>query len=114
MRRLALLGLVVSLLLGAIAVSVTTGVVNARRNDQDRSLQAATSGEVSLISGGERETAAALSLILVNPAVRDVLSGRQQSSALRQGALANSASALAALRRTDFLPLSAACLNDNT
>jgi diguanylate cyclase (GGDEF)-like protein len=113
MRRLALLGLVVSLLLGAVTASVTLGVVNARRNDQDRSLQAAASGEISLISGGERETSAALSLLLVNPAVREVLGGGQPAAALRHTALANTAGALAAIRRTAFLPLSAACLNDS-
>ncbi|MDQ6811339.1 MAG: hypothetical protein M3Z95_05525, partial [Actinomycetota bacterium] len=76
MRPSALLGLVVSLLLGAIAVSVTVDNVRAERNVQDRSLQAATSAELAVISGGERQTTTALSLMLVNPAVREVLRGR--------------------------------------
>ena len=56
MRRVALVGLVASLLLGAIAVSVTNDGVRAKRSEQDRSLQDATSAEIALIYGGERQT----------------------------------------------------------
>src|ERR1700680_3496081 len=68
MRRVALVGLVASLLLGAIAVSVTNDGVRAKRSEQDRSLQDATSAEIALIYGGERQTQTALSLMLGNPA----------------------------------------------
>jgi diguanylate cyclase (GGDEF)-like protein len=113
MRPLALLGLVVSLVLGAIAVSVTDDDVHAGRNEQDRSLQAAVSSELGTISGGERQITTALSLMLVNPAVREVLSGPPRPSAARRSDLANSALTLAAIKRSSPLPLSAACLDDN-
>ena len=79
MRRLALLGLVVSLVLGAIAVFETNESVHTQRNEQDRSLQSAVASETSLISGGERQTTTALSLMLVNPAVRQLLTDRALS-----------------------------------
>jgi diguanylate cyclase (GGDEF)-like protein len=114
MRRLALLGLVVSLLLCAVAVSVTEDNLRAGRNEQDRSLQAATGSEIGLISGGVRQTATALSLMLVNPAVREVLSGRPLPLSVRRGDLANSALTLAEIQRSAFVHLSAACLDDGT
>jgi diguanylate cyclase (GGDEF)-like protein len=113
MRLLALLGLVVSLLLGAIAVSVTNDDMRARRNEQDRTLLQAVGRERGLILGGERQTTTALSLMLVNPAVHDLLSGRP-SSGLRRSDITNSALALAAIQRSAFVPVSAACLDDGT
>ena len=74
MKSLALVGLVVSLVLGAIAVSSTNDEVHARQNAQDASLLGAVSTESGLISEGERQTTTALSLMLVNPAVRGLLS----------------------------------------
>jgi diguanylate cyclase (GGDEF)-like protein len=112
MRRLALLGLVISLVLGAIAVSITNDNMRAQRNEQDRMLQEAVNGETALITDGERQTTTALSLLLVNPAVRGLLSGRPSSPEQRRGDLASTVSALAAIQRTAFLPLSAACLDD--
>jgi len=111
MRQLALLGLVVSLLLGAIAVSATDGTMHARRNEQDRSLQEAVNSETALISGGERQTTTALSLLLVNPAVRSLLDGQRSSRQPSRTDLANAAAALAAIQRTAFVPVSAACLD---
>jgi diguanylate cyclase (GGDEF)-like protein len=113
MKPLALLGLVVSLLLGAIAVSSTNGNMHARRNEQDRTLQEAVNGETALISDGERQTTTALSLMLVNPAVRDLLKDRKASGP-RSRDLADAAQTLAAIQRSSFIPLSAACLNDET
>ena len=112
MRHSALLALVVSLLLGAIAVSVTLDNEHARRNEQDRALQAATGREIALISDGERQTAAVLSLMLVDPAVRGLLAGQPLSGSARHDDLANSALALATIERSSFVPLSAACLDD--
>ena len=114
MRQLALLGLVVSLLLGAAAVSVTNDNMRSRRDEQDRTLQEAVNGETGLIANGVRQTTTALSLLLVNPAVRDLLSGRPLSPRVRRSDLANTALALAAIQRTSFVPLSAACLADGT
>jgi len=130
MRQLALIGLVVSLVLGGAAVFETSESVRARRNEQDRSLQTAVSSEVSLISGGERQTTTALSLMLVNPAVRQLLSalsphriapeggprrGEGDSplpARARRGDLANAALTLATIEHASFVPLTAACLDD--
>jgi len=112
MHQLALLGLVVSLVLGGIAVFETSESVSARRNEQDRSLAAAVGNEISLISGGERQTTTALSLMLVNPAVRQLLADHGLSTAARRSDLAATALSLATIQRSSFVPLSAACLDD--
>jgi diguanylate cyclase (GGDEF)-like protein len=112
MRRLALLGLVASLLLAGIAIFVTSEGVTARRNAQDRSLQAAVSGETALISGDERQTTTALSLMLVNPAVRQLLNERTLARGVRRSDRANAALALATIQRSSLVPVSAACLDD--
>jgi diguanylate cyclase (GGDEF)-like protein len=114
MRQLALLGLVVSLLLGASAVSVTNGNMGARRNEQDHQLQEAVNGETALITDGERQTTTALSLLLVNPAVRGLLGGRPSSPSVRRSNLVDTSEALAAIQRSIFVPVSAACLDDGT
>ena len=98
MRQLALVGLVLSLLLGGIAVFETRETVQSHRNAQDRSLQAAVSNELGLISGGERQTTTALSLMLVNPAVRQLLSDRSLAGAARSSDLANTALSLATIK----------------
>jgi diguanylate cyclase (GGDEF)-like protein len=112
MRQSALLGLVVSLLLGAIAVSVTLDKEQARRNEQDRALQAASAREIALISDGERQTAAELSLLSVNPAVRDLIDPRPPRGSARGADLAGAAQALDAIKSSSFVPFTAACLND--
>ena len=112
MRGLALIGLVLSLLLGVIAVDVTSDDVGARRNEQDRMLQGAVNGETALLTEGERQTTTALSLMLVNPAVRDLLRRRPSSAAARRADLANSVLALTAIQRSAFVPVSAVCLDD--
>jgi diguanylate cyclase (GGDEF)-like protein len=114
MRPLALLGLVVSLLLGAIAVTVTSGSMHARRNEQDRTVAEAVNGETALIVNGERQTTTALSLLIVNPAISDLLNGRPAPSARRRTDIADAALALAALQRSALVPVSAACLDDRT
>jgi diguanylate cyclase (GGDEF)-like protein len=111
MRPIALLGLVLALLLGAIAVTVTSGNMHTRRSVQDRMVQEAVNSETALIANGERQTTTALSLLLVNPAVSDLLSGRPSSSERRRTDLAESARALAALQRSAFVPVTAACLD---
>ena len=112
MRQLALFGLVVSLLLGGIAIFETSESVQSRRNEQDRSLQAAVSSETSLISGGERQTTTALSLMLVNPAVRQLLGDGALPARARRGDLAAAALSLATIQRSSFVSLTAACLDD--
>jgi len=112
MRQLALFGLVVSCLLGGIAIADTNESVRARRNEQDRSLQSAVSSELSLISGGERQTRTALSLMLVNPAVRQLLSDPALAPSARAADVSNSALSLATIQSSSFVPLSAACLDD--
>ncbi|MDE3071047.1 MAG: hypothetical protein KGJ43_10000, partial [Acidobacteriota bacterium] len=55
MRPLALIGLVVSLVLGAVAITVTNNEVATRRSAQDRALQSAISAQLALIESGERQ-----------------------------------------------------------
>ena len=112
MRQLAILGLVVALLLGVITVSQTSGRVHQRRNQQDRLLQSAVGGELALISGGERQMTTALSLMLVNPAVRQLLSGHHLPPRARHGDLQSAELSLATIQSASFVPLSAACLDD--
>jgi diguanylate cyclase (GGDEF)-like protein len=112
MRLPALVGLVLSLVLGAIAVAVTLDDEHARRNEQDRALQAATSGETALISDGERQTATALSLMLVNPAVRALLDGDRLHGARDRGDEAATALALQTITHSSLVRLAGACLDD--
>jgi diguanylate cyclase (GGDEF)-like protein len=112
MRQFALLGLVVSLVLGGVTFFETSENVHTRRNVEDRSLQSAVSSEVALIAGGERQTTTALSLMLVNPAVRELLSDRTLSAGARRADVVNSALSLATIESSSFVPLSAACLDD--
>ncbi len=114
MRPLAVLGLVLSLLLGAIAATVTTGTMHSRRSEQDRMVQEAVNGETALIANGERQTTTALSLLLVDPAITDLLSGQPPRAAARRTDLTDSGRALAAIERSAFVPVSAACLDDRS
>ena len=112
MRQFALIGLVVSILLGGLAVFETRENIYARRDAQDRSLQSAVGSEMGLISGGERQTTTALSLMLVNPAVRQLLGEHGLTAGARRADLANTALSLATIKGSSFVPLSAACLDD--
>jgi diguanylate cyclase (GGDEF)-like protein len=112
MKTLALVGLVVSLVLGAIAVASTNDEIHARRNAQDTTLQAAVNTETTTITEGERQTFTALSLMLVNPAVRDLLSGHAASPAEHATDLLDAQLALATIRKTAFVPINVACLDD--
>jgi diguanylate cyclase (GGDEF)-like protein len=112
MRQFALVGLVVSLLLGGLAVFETRENVYARRDSQDRQLQAAVGDELSLISGGERQTTTALSLMLVNPAVRQLLTDPGLPAGTRGTDIADTALSLSTIKASSFVPLSAACLDD--
>jgi diguanylate cyclase (GGDEF)-like protein len=114
MRQLALCGLVVSLVLGGIAVLETSEGVSTRRNEQDRALQSAVSSELSLISGGERQTTTALSLMLVNPAVRELLTDPKLPMPARRQDVADTRLALQTIQHSSFVPLSAACLDDGS
>jgi diguanylate cyclase (GGDEF)-like protein len=113
MRRLALLGLVVSLLLGGVAVLQTSESVSARRDKQDRLLQAAVSNEVALISGSQRQTATALSLMLVNPAVAQLLNGREVPAGAHRTDVTDTTASLAAVQRSSLVSLTAACLDND-
>jgi diguanylate cyclase (GGDEF)-like protein len=112
MRQIAILGLVASLLLGGVALFETSDNVSARREKQDRALQAAVSDELALITGDERQTATALSLMLVNPAVRQLLSDRALAAGARHDDLADAAANLEIIERSSFVPLTAVCLDD--
>ena len=111
MRRLALVGLVVSLLLGGVAVLETSERASTQRDKQDRLLQAAASNEVGLITGDEHQTTTALSMMLVNPAVRQLLSDRALPAGSRRADLAAAAASLATIQRSSSLPLTAARLD---
>jgi diguanylate cyclase (GGDEF)-like protein len=111
MRQLAVVGLVVSLLLGCVAVFEAGENVSARRATEDRSLQAAVGSEVSVISGGERQTTTAMALMLVNPAVRQLLSDESLSREARRSDLLDASISLATVERASPIPLTAACLD---
>jgi diguanylate cyclase (GGDEF)-like protein len=112
MRQLAILGLVFSLLLGAVAVYETGDNVNSRRNSQDHSLQAAVGNEVTVLAGSQRQTMTAVSMMLVNPAVRQLLSGRTLAPGTRSSDVAYTAASLATVERAAAVPLTAACLDE--
>ncbi len=112
MRQLAIFGLVASLLLGSVAVFEASDSVNAHQRVQDNSLQAAVGNEVMMLAGSQRQTLAALSMMLVDPAVRQLLSARSLSAGARRGDLENAAQSLATVQRTSSVPLIAACLDD--
>jgi diguanylate cyclase (GGDEF)-like protein len=111
MRQIALLGVVVSLLMCGVAVLETSEHASAQRNSQDRGLQAAVSSETALISSSVRQTTTALALMLVNPAVRQLLSGRALAAGARRGDRLDTAQSLATLERASLVPLTAACLD---
>jgi diguanylate cyclase (GGDEF)-like protein len=113
MRQVALLGLVLSILLAAVTVGVINDDVRSGRTAQDRSLQAAVGAEVTLISNGEHQTQAALSLMLVNPAVRDILDGARVGAATHRADAENAGEALAAVKGAALLQLSDACLDSS-
>jgi diguanylate cyclase (GGDEF)-like protein len=114
MRQLAVVGLVISLLLGGVAVFEAGENVSTRRAAEDRSLQAAVGSEVSLISGGQRQTTTALELMLVNPAVRGLLSDESLSGKTRRTDLLDTAASLSTIERASPIPLTAACLDAQT
>ena len=113
MRSTALVALVVSLVLGAVAVSVTNGTVASRRGEQDQALQAASGLESAQITSAERQTATTSALMLANPAVRTLLHGGEGLSGPElQDVHEDASRALAAVQESAFLPLSIACLDD--
>ncbi len=114
MRSAALVALVVSLVLGAVAVSVTNGAVASKRGEQDQALQSATGIEAAVIGSAERQTATASELVLANPAARALLNGggAHLTPEERRSAQANTTLALDAVQRAAFLPLTAVCLAD--
>jgi diguanylate cyclase (GGDEF)-like protein len=112
MRQFAILGLVLSLLLGAVAVYETGDRVNSRRNSQDHALEGAVGNEVTFVAAGQRQTMTAIAMMLVDPAVRQLLDGRALTAAARRDDLGYAAASLATAERTSAVPLTAACLDD--
>jgi diguanylate cyclase (GGDEF)-like protein len=112
MRQLAIFGLVASLLLGSVAVFEASDNVNSRRAAQDRALLAAVDTQVTMLAGNQRQTLAAMSMMLVDPAVRQLLSAPSLSAAARRSDVENAAASLAAVQSTSGVPLIAACLDD--
>jgi diguanylate cyclase (GGDEF)-like protein len=115
MRPAALTALVVSLVLGAVAVSVTNGNVASRRGEQDQALQAATGLERASISSATQQTGTATALLAANPAARTLLTdaGASLSEAARHTAIQQTALSLQAIEHSAFLSLTAVCLDDN-
>ncbi len=113
MRQLAVIGLVSSLLLGSVAIFETSESVGGRRSNQDRSLQAAVSAEVEMISVGERQVTTALAMMLVNPAVRQLLSDPRLAAGARHSDALDTAVSLATIVHASAVPLTAACLDDH-
>jgi diguanylate cyclase (GGDEF)-like protein len=111
MRQIALLGVVVSLLMCGVAVLETSEHASAQRDSQDRSLQAAVGNETALISSSVRQTTTALSVMLVNPAVRQLLSDRALTAGARRGDLFDTAQSLATIERASLVHLTAACVD---
>jgi len=112
MRRLALIGLFMSLALSAVAVYGTAESVNNHRAAQDRALEAAVSGEVGHVLASQRQMATAAAQMLVNPAVRSLLAGRRQSPAAHEADLRDAAAALDSYQRAAVVPVSSACIDD--
>ena len=110
MRPLALIGVVASLVLGAVAIITTDESLSSARSGQESVLQAATGAEASLIREGEREAETGVSVLVSNPLVRSLMTGAPLSEAARSAAQANAQAALAEMRRTAFIPLQSACL----
>ncbi len=110
MRLLALIGLVVSMLMCGVALLETNENVSTRRDKEDRSLQAAVSNEATLISTSTRQTSTALSLLLVNPAARELLSGRALATGTRRSDLADTAQSLAAIEGSSLQRPTSVCL----
>jgi diguanylate cyclase (GGDEF)-like protein len=113
MRPLALLGLVASLVLGGVALSTTSDNAASRRADQDRSLQAATSAEASLIENAMRESRAEGVELTSVPAVSALLRGAVAPGATGAAAVRDASLMLGAMQRTSFVPITSACLLDH-
>jgi diguanylate cyclase (GGDEF)-like protein len=112
MRPLALLGLILSLLLAAVAVFNTAETVSARRNTQDRTLQAAVGIETARISSSEQQMRTAAAQMLVNPSVAALLDGPSLPGRLRRAHAADAMVALDTFERTAIVPLTSACIDD--
>ena len=124
MRPLALFGLALSLLLAALAVFNTGESVSARRDAQDVRLQASIGSEISRLQSSEAQMMTAAAQMRVNPAVLALLedpsappSGRAAhglaaAARLRDGTAA--ARALSAFEQAAIVPVSAACIQDDS
>ncbi|HLI32764.1 MAG TPA: diguanylate cyclase [Solirubrobacteraceae bacterium] len=110
MRPLALIGVVASLVLGAVAIITTDESLSSVRSGQERALQAAVGAESALIREGEREAETGVSVLVSDPLVRSLLTEAPLAAQARAEAQANVQAALAEMRRTAFIPLQSACL----
>jgi diguanylate cyclase (GGDEF)-like protein len=112
MRPLALLGLLLSLLLAAVAVFNTAETVSARRNAQDRALQAALGIETDRISSSEQQMRTGADQMLVNPSVAALLEHSVPAGPPLRRDAADAASALDTFARMAIVPLNSACVDD--
>ena len=112
MRPLALLGLLLSVLLGGAAVIDTAESVSTRRDAQDRALQAAVGSEIARVQSSAHQMTTAASQMLVNPAVRGLLGDRGLPPDARRADLADATVALASFQRSAVVPLASACIED--
>jgi len=110
MRPLALIGLVVSLVLGAVAVLVTNDNVATKRNAQNRLLQAAVSAELALVESGQRQASTSSDVMLANPLIRSLVRGGELSPRERVEGTDDAADALAEIQRTSSVIVTSACL----
>jgi diguanylate cyclase (GGDEF)-like protein len=110
MRPLALIGVVASLVLGAVAIITTDESLSSARNAQESSLQGATAAELSLIREGEREAETGVSVMSSDPLVRSLVRSAPLSPSAARSARADIGAALAEMKRTAFIPLQSACL----
>ena|GEM_PF-2033476 len=114
MRSLALIGLLLSLTLAGVAVFNTAETVSARREAQDRSLQAAVIHQIARVQDSVRQMTTAADEIGANPAVRGLLSRRGLSVNARRADTAGAALALDAFAAGAIVPVSSACIDDRT
>jgi diguanylate cyclase (GGDEF)-like protein len=112
MRPLALLGLSLSLLLAGVAVFNTAETVSARRNTQDRTLQAALGIETDRIAGSEQQMRTGAAQMLVNPAVAAILKRPAPAGTLRRAYATDATTALDTFEQMAIVPLSSACIDD--
>jgi diguanylate cyclase (GGDEF)-like protein len=113
MRLLALLGLLLSLVLGGLAVFNTSEAARTRRDAQDHALDGAVSSVVGRVGGATRQMTSVASEMFVDPAVSELLLGGRLTASRRRADTAVATLALGAFERSAIVPVSSACLDDS-